>query len=118
MANVMDLIAVKCNYCSRQMVRSRVHQLAAGAQNICDDCLDWHGKALDLLSGTGLPGCQVCLRSWETLRDSTPGVEVRLYVVPKDAILQVLCSACCGAYVAKRADLYQGTRFGATALKL
>jgi len=41
-----------------------------------------------------------------------------MYVVPKDGIYQMLCSACSRPYVSKRADLYRGTEFGRKTLKL
>lgn len=82
------------------------------AQRICDDCLAWHNKALEFLAGGPIPGCQGCGATFEFLRDSTLGVEIRLYVVPKDGIYQVLCQICCGSYVAKRSDLYRETPFG------
>jgi hypothetical protein len=116
------VIAVRCHYCSRQLPAWRTHQLGGTerpAQRICDDCLDWHNRALDFLAGEAQPGCQVCLATWEFLRDSAVGVEtVRMYVCPKDGIYQLICSACVGPYVAKRADLYRGTPFGTEVLKL
>jgi hypothetical protein len=65
-----------------------------------------------------MPGCQGCSATWEFLRDSTLGEEVRLFVVPRDGIYQVLCAACVRVYLPKRADLYGGTQFGAETLKL
>jgi len=107
----------RCSFCSRERAGFRIHQLAAG-QTICDYCLEWHCNALEVLGG-GVPrGCQECGASWELLRDSTLGVEVKVYVVPKDGIYQVLCLACVRKYTAKRADLYRGTRFGSEVLKL
>jgi hypothetical protein len=94
-----------------------MHQLAE-AQRICDYCLDWHNKAIEFIAGGAIPGCQVCGASFEFLRDSTPGVEVRMYVVPKDGIYQVLCQTCIQPYVLQRADLYGGTRFGTNQLKI
>jgi hypothetical protein len=63
-------------------------------------------------------GCQECGASWVALRDSTPGVEVRMYVVPKDGIYQLLCGQCVLPYAGKRADLYAGTKFGKETLSL
>ena len=111
------VIAVRCHYCSRQLPAWRTHQLESASQRICDDCLEWHNKAIEFLAGRAMPGCQVCCATWEFLRDSALGVEVRMYVVPKDGIYQILCATCVGPYVSKRADLYQGTPFG-HALKL
>ena len=95
----------------------RVHAMASG-QIICDDCMDWHQHALAFLAGEVPRGCQECGATWEFLRDSTLGVEVRIYVVPRDGILQVLCATCVRRYLPKRADLYHGTQFGSEVLKL
>ena len=114
---VRTVLKVRCNYCSQEMPVHRVHKFHR-AQTICDKCLDWHNKAMEFLAGDRIPGCQQCERSWEVLRDSTPGVEVKLYVVPKDGVYQVLCRSCVGAYLPKRADLYRGPEFGANALRV
>jgi len=111
--NVRDVLAVKCHYCSRQRPAWQTHQVT-GAQRICDSCLDWHNKAIEFLAGHAIPGCQGCGASWELLRDREPGENVRLYVVPRDGIYQVLCRACVRPYVSKRSDLYKGTAFGAS----
>lgn len=104
--------AVRCHYCSRQVPAWRTHRLGDHAQLICDDCLDWHNKAIDLLAGRAMPGCQACGATCEFLRNSELSGEIRMYVVPKDGIYQVLCQSCCGPYVAKRSDLYRETPFG------
>jgi hypothetical protein len=88
------------------------------AQIICDDCMDWHQKAIALLAGEAITGCQGCGASWEILCDRDLDSRIPLYVVPKDGIYQVLCSLCVRPYVAKRADLYRGTAFGAEHLNL
>jgi hypothetical protein len=104
------VLAKTCHWCSRQVPPYRTHTLES-KQTICDDCLGWHFHAQDMLGGAPPRGCQVCQRSWEILRDSTKNVEVRMYVIPKDGILQLLCRDCCQRYVAKRQDLYKGTEF-------
>lgn len=111
------VIAVKCHYCSRQLPAWRTHQITA-AQRICDDCLEWHNKAIALLAGGPIPGCQCCGATWELQRDREISVEVRMYVVPKDGIYQVLCALCVRPYVSARGDLYRGTAFGTKALKI
>jgi hypothetical protein len=118
MKNVPHVLKLRCHYCSKEREIWRIHQLGANAQLICDHCIEWHIKAGEFLAGRAMPGCQACLASWEFLRDSAPGVEVRLYVVPKDGIYQVLCAACFLPYVSKRVDLYTGTPFGTLALNL
>lgn len=110
-----------CSFCSRQLPAWRVHQLGTverPAQTICDDCLDWHNKAIALLAGEAIPGCQGCGATWEILCDRELGSRIPLYVVPKDGIYQVLCSLCLRAYAPKRADLYRGTPFGGEQLNL
>jgi hypothetical protein len=108
---VPHVLGVRCHFCSKFRPAWRVHQLTA-AQTICDYCLDWHNAAIAMLAGACPRGCQGCGASWEKLRDSTPGVEVRLYVVPRDGIYQLLCGACVRPYVHARADLFRGTAFG------
>lgn len=111
--NVPDVMAVRCHYCSRERRFFEVHQISGGSQIICESCLDWHNRAIEFLTGGAIPGCQACGATWELLRDREPGHEVRLYVVPKDGIYQVLCKGCIAPYVSKRTDLYRGTKFGA-----
>ena len=111
------MIPVRCHYCSRFRPAWRVHRLGAAAQTICDSCLNNHYRALEVLSGTAISGCHACDASWEMLRDRA-GADVRLYVVPRDGVLQVLCSTCVTAYLPKRADLYKGTAFGAETLRV
>jgi hypothetical protein len=121
--NVPHLMRVRCHFCSRQKREWEVHRLGTAAlttQVICNDCLEWHHAALEFLAGNGTPrGCQSCGATWEFLRESRIGVEkVSMFCVPRDGILVLLCDSCIGPYTAKRADLYRGTAFGATALKL
>jgi hypothetical protein len=119
--NVPHLMRVRCHFCSRQKREWEVHQLgdaARSTQVICADCLEWHQTALEFLAGRAKPGCQCCMATWDFLRDRSPGVEIRFYVVPRDGILQLLCDSCIGPYTAKRADLYRGTAFGTTVLKI
>jgi len=110
---VIALALVRCHYCSKQRAPWRVHRLGTAAQTICDDCLAWHQRAIDLLAGAPISGCQECATSWETLRDRELGEDVRLYVVPRDGIYQVLCAACVRLYIPGRKDLYRGTAYGA-----
>lgn len=111
------VVAVRCNWCSQERPEHRVHRLTS-QQAICDYCLEWHAAALNVLAG-GMPrGCQECGASWQTLQACTPGVQVRMYVVPKDGIYQLLCAACVRRYTPKRADLYAGTEFGRKHLNL
>jgi hypothetical protein len=115
--NVPHLMRVRCHFCSRQRREWEVHRLGTAdltTQVICQDCLDWHNAALEFLAGNGTPrGCQSCGLTAEVLRDREPGVAWRLFVVPRDGVYSVLCKDCKALYVAKRADLYRGTAFGA-----
>jgi len=94
-----------------------VHQLTE-AQTICDYCVEWHNHAIEFLAGAAPKGCSACGATWQFLRDSAPGVEVRLYVVPRDGIYQLLCGPCVRPYTAQRADLFRGTAYGQQALKI
>jgi hypothetical protein len=112
-----EVLQGRCNYCSKTRPRFRLHRLTQ-AQSICDYCMEWHQNAIEVLGG-GVPrGCQVCDRSWDFLRDSTLGEQVRMYVVVKDGIYQVLCPECVKSYLPKRADLFKGTPFGHEKLKI
>lgn len=106
------IIGVRCNYCSKFYPAWRTHKLT-DAQTICDYCLEWHNNALAVLAGGVPKGCQACETPWEVLSDSTPGGSVRMYVLPKDGILQLLCAGCVKPYTMTRADLFKGTAFGA-----
>ena len=66
------------------------------------------------------PGCQVCSKTFDELRVLGTGVEyqVRMYVLPKDGIYQVLCGECIKPYTQKRGDLFKGTQFGSEVLKI
>ncbi len=110
--NTPHVIAVRCNWCSEQRPQHRVHRLQSN-QVICDYCLEWHYHALDFLGGETMPkGCQSCGSTWDQLQAAEPSEQVRMYVVPKDGIMQLLCKTCVQPYTAKRADLYKGTQYG------
>jgi hypothetical protein len=79
---------------------------------MCARCLEWHLHALALLSGDIPPGCQECGLTFRVLQRAAGDADVRLYVVPRDGIYQVLCRRCCDLYVRSRRDLYKGTEFG------
>jgi len=87
--------------------------LSTGAP-ICDYCLEGHLEALDVLGGAVPKTCQGCGEPWKHLQERDPyAIAVRMYIVPKDGILQMLCARCTDAYTHKRTDLYKGTQFGA-----
>lgn len=85
---------------------------------VCDYCLEWHYHGLEVLGGQLPSGCQKCGTPWAILRDREPSDEVRMYVVPKDGIYQVLCRECLPQYTIKRPDLYKGTKYGRHDLNL
>lgn len=115
----MILIGERCNFCSKPRPEFRFHRLTTG-QIICDYCLEWHMHALEFLGGAPPRGCQECGVTFEALRAASPDVEIaiRMFVIPKDGIYQLLCQACAAPYVQKRNDLYRGTRFGKEVLKI
>jgi hypothetical protein len=115
-AALPQALTLRCNYCSKERPRFRVHQITQ-AQTICEDCLEWHEHAFDFLAGAPPRGCQQCERTWQQISDSTPGVQVRMYVLPKDGLLQMLCADCTRIYLPQRKDLFRGTRYGAEVLK-
>ncbi len=106
-----------CNWCGRNRPKYRIHRLHS-KQVICDYCLDWQKHALDVLAGETPRGCQGCVKTWQQLSAETPGDQVRMYVVPKDGIYQLLCKACVIPYLPKTSALYKGTQFGAETLKI
>lgn len=111
MKAVPHVVAVRCNWCSKERPEFRVHRIASG-QVICDHCLEWHLAALEVLNGNAPRGCQHCGASWEQLQRATPGHQVRMYVVPKDGIYQLLCATCVRPYTQQRSDLYRNTNYG------
>ena len=40
-----------------------------------------------------------------------PSRALRVFIVPKDGIYQMLCVDCVAPYIDKRADVYGGTKF-------
>lgn len=111
------VLTIACSFCGRAHFPFRTHRLQS-YQVICDDCLTWHYHALDVLGGALPHGCQECGARLAGLAEATPGDELKLYVVPKDGILQTLCATCARKYTGKRADLYRGTDYGRNQLKL
>ena len=87
-------------------------------QKICDLCMEWHLHAIEFLGGAVPRGCQECGISFETMRECLQNAEVRMYVVPKDGIYQLLCVSCVEKYMPKKRDLYAGTWFGDKVLNI
>lgn len=109
-AGTLDPVRVRCNWCSKFRLKSRVHALQTN-QTICDYCLEWHFHAMDFLGGAVPRGCQGCDTPWDVLQARAAGSPVQMYVVPKDGMNQLLCLPCTLAYCRKRPDLYKNTKF-------
>jgi hypothetical protein len=105
---------VKCRFCSKWISK---HEAVGAPERgfACHKCIEWHFHALDVLGGAVPHGCQECSTSFEylaALKESQGQHDIRMYVVPKDGIYQLLCTRCKDAYVRKRADHYGDTSFG------
>lgn len=111
------VLTLACHFCSKHHFPYRTHRLGSG-QLICDDCMAGHFHALDVLAGAIPQGCQECGVGFRGLAQSEITDEVRMYVVPKDGILQTLCKHCAHKYTKKRPDLYHGTDYGRNQLKI
>ena len=105
-----------CNWCTRSKPMWRMN-LLSNHQKICDYCFEWHLHAVDFLAGRPPKGCQVCQRSWDVIQADTAGPVARMFVVPKDGYLQMLCPRCIHQYLPKHKQLYKGTEFGSRTLK-
>lgn len=79
---------------------------------LCRQCFEWHNHALRVLQGELPKGCQECGLSMAGLEEIFHGGEIRMYVVPKDGIYQVLCKVCCDRYIERRKDIWRKTEFG------
>ena len=101
----------RCNWCSREQPSGDLLHLSSG-QAMCLRCHEWHGHALQVLSGAIPRGCQECGLSTDQLAALTSGPATRMFVVPKDGIYQLLCATCKDRYCRKRSDLYRATQFG------
>jgi hypothetical protein len=108
------VIASRCHYCSKQLSPEDMHTFMSG-QNWCRSCFTWHLHAVEVLHGAFPKGCQECGLLLDDLKKLSPAheISVRMFVVPKDGIYQLLCRTCKDTYCMKRADLYKGTQFAA-----
>jgi len=103
---------VRCRFCSKW--RYPGDFIGDSRVAPCVECWLWQRAAIRVLGGATPPGCQgPCKRNWEQLREATPGENVRMFVQPKDGILQLLCGRCSDGYERKRLDLYAGTPYAA-----
>lgn len=102
-------MAVHCQYCDKQKAAHDVMQLPGDAR-ICLNCLDWHRHALSVLAGELPKGCQGCGTSMQRVADFSATPDIKMTLVPKDGIYQVLCEPCAAKYRRKRAGFYKGTK--------
>lgn len=105
------LFKEKCPYCSKWKLMGEVIHMSAG-MTICQNCFDWHCKALMMLStGKAPDACQECGITFEDLSKLSPDGNTRMMLVVKDQIYQILCPRCSDKYLPKRRDLLAGTAF-------
>jgi len=112
MATALPVLKIRCHYCSRNRSPHEIIPIGTGGAVMCFHCYEWHQHALRAFQGQPPPGCQECGLTFAQLSDLTPGVDIRMCVVPKDGLYQVLCKSCSDAYVRKRVDLFGDTQFG------
>jgi hypothetical protein len=101
----------KCPQCGKHCAPEEL----AGSQPRCYQCQEWHERAVNVLNAS--LGCYDCKKSWEQFRAEAGPAEVKMYIVPRDGIYQVLCRPCCDEFVRLSRALYAGTAF-AEAMKL
>jgi hypothetical protein len=107
------IVTVRCHYCSRGRSLHELHPIGTGGVLICDRCIDWHERAMGMLTRNEMPdGCQECGIPLSTLQAIHPGGNIPMSLVVKDGIYQILCRPCTDEYVRKRRDLYGPTQFG------
>lgn len=100
----------RCNWCGKFRAPNSVHRLKSH-QAICDECLEWHAAAMDVLAGKPPAGCQECGKTWQHLREHAAPAPPKMTIVEKDGIYQLLCEPCAEQYVGKRADFFGNTPF-------
>lgn len=106
------VMGVRCHYCSQYRPPRDVQSMGAGGAKICLRCLEWHQKALMALCGNPPPGCQTCGVKFRDLKEFDGAGNLRMYVVQKDGIYQVICQTCNEKYLPLRRDLFRDTLFG------
>lgn len=111
------VIRVTCPYCLTPRSPNEVVRMK-GAGLMCWHCYEWHAQALRMLAGEPPTGCQECGLSFQELTAMHPDGNVRMVLVQKDKIYQVLCGACADGYLPKRSELFKGTKFGSETLKV
>jgi hypothetical protein len=118
-SSVPHVLKVRCQYCSHFYHPLEVLNIGQGGVVMCWKCHEWHTANLLAAFQGGVPkGCFECKATWDELRlrltiGDNPD-EVKMFLVPKDGIYQLLCRTCSDAYEQKRADLLRGTLYGQT----
>lgn len=102
----------RCHYCSVFRPHSEIRKMGNGGVRICFRCMEWHDKAIRVLSGQPPPGCQECGIKFKDLKAFDSTGNLRMYLSVKDGIYQILCTTCSDKYERKRADLFRETRYG------
>lgn len=111
------IVTVRCHYCSKDQHPGEIISIGTGGAKMCFRCYEWHVENINALAQGGVPmGCFECRVTWAELRarvgpDDNPD-DVKMFLVPKDGIYQLLCRTCSDAYERKRADLLRGTLYG------
>lgn len=107
---------LRCHYCSKFRHPAEIIHIGTGGAKMCQHCYEWHLSSLNAVSKGGVPpGCFDCRATWDELRlrlDAGDNTSVKMILVPKDGIYQLLCRTCSNAYEQKRADLLSGTLYG------
>jgi hypothetical protein len=106
------VIGERCHYCSKWRAPREIQELGTGGAKICMHCLEWHFKAIRILAGNPPDGCQKCGLKFQDLKECDALGNLRMYLVVKDGIYQVLCEPCNAIYERKRADLFRETEYG------
>jgi hypothetical protein len=113
---VPAVLSTRCHYCSKFRNPHEIIPIGTGGALMCFHCYEWHTKSLNALAtGSAPPGCFECRVTWAELRArpaSGDETSVKMYLVPKDGIYQLLCRTCSDAYERKRADLLGDTVYG------
>jgi hypothetical protein len=117
MTNVPQILRIRCHYCSKWHHPKEVLDIGVGGVKMCFRCHEWHIENIRAIVSQGVPvGCFECRKTWAELRllyrpGDNPD-EVKMSVVPRDGIYQLLCGTCSDAYERKRGDLIRDTLYG------
>lgn len=102
------LIGARCKICNRTKPFGDVRG-DEGEGYTCLYCLEWHYHALKVLAGETPRGCQVCGVTFTELRARSVN-DVKMVLLIKDGIYQVLCKTC-EAHYAPRCGFFRGTLY-------